>query len=59
MAGLKLIAVYIAFVIVGEFIAYGIGRVFESMYPLASMPVFLGLFFITFWAAWRLAVRVA
>lgn len=59
MAGMKLIAVYIGFVLVGELIAYGLGRAVEQIEPAASMPIFLGLFFFNFWAAWQLAIRVA
>ena len=56
---MKLLAVYVAFVAVGEAIAYGIGRAVENWSPTASLPAFLGCFFIVFWAAWRAAVRVA
>ncbi|MBV9348409.1 MAG: hypothetical protein JOZ70_07425 [Pseudolabrys sp.] len=59
MEGLKLIAAYCGLVVLGEVVAYGAGRVFESVYPAASMPVFLGLFFLMFFVAWRIAVRVA
>lgn len=56
---MRLIAVYIAFVLVGEFIAYILGRTVEHWSAAASLPVFLGSFFVVFWAAWKLAVRVA
>lgn len=55
---MKLIAVYILFVLIGEAIAYFIGRTVEHWSPAASMPVFLACFFFVFWAAWRFAVRV-
>jgi hypothetical protein len=55
---MKLIIVYVAFVIVGVFGSYLIGRTVEMWSSTLSLTVFLGLFFFVFWAAWRLAVRV-
>jgi hypothetical protein len=55
---MKLIAVYIGLVLVGDFIAYGVGRTVESFAPTASLPIFLGLFFLVFWAGWKAAVRL-
>ncbi|HXX08676.1 MAG TPA: hypothetical protein VEJ43_11490 [Pseudolabrys sp.] len=55
---MRLIATYIVFVLLGEGIAYVVGRSVEQMSPSASLPVFLACFFIVFWAAWRLAIRV-
>lgn len=56
---MRLIAVYCFFVVLGEGIAYVLGRTVEMWSPSASMPVFLGCFFAVFWGAWRLAVQVA
>src|SRR5215472_10788899 len=58
IAAMKLIAVYVVFVLLGEGIAYVVGRSVEQMSPSASLPVFLACFFFVFWAAWRLAIRV-
>ncbi|HXZ45338.1 MAG TPA: hypothetical protein VEH02_01240 [Pseudolabrys sp.] len=55
---MKLIAAYVIFVLIGEGIAYTIGRSVEQLSQAASLPVFLACFFIVFWAAWRLAIRV-
>jgi len=56
---MKLIAVYVALVLVGEAIAYSIGRSVEVFWSQsASLPIFLGCFFIVFWAAWRAAVKL-
>ncbi|HKS86634.1 MAG TPA: hypothetical protein VJR71_14225 [Pseudolabrys sp.] len=55
---MKLIAFYVVFVVVGESIAYLVGRSVEQWSQTMSLPVFLACFFLTFWAAWRLAVRV-
>jgi hypothetical protein len=56
---MKLIAVYVVFVLIGDAIAYFVGRSVEHWSMTASLPVFLGCFFLVFWGAWRLAVRVA
>jgi hypothetical protein len=56
---MKLLVFYIAFVAIGEAIAYVAGRTVEFWSPATSLPVFLSLFFFTLWAAWRLAVKVA
>ena len=56
---MKLIAVYVVFVLIGLTVAYGVGRTVEHWSPTASLPVFLAAFFFVFWAAWRLATRVA
>lgn len=58
IAAMKLIAYYVGFVLIGDAMAYSIGRSVEHWSPTASLPVFLACFFIVFWAAWRLAVRV-
>ncbi len=55
---MKIIAVYVGLVVVGDFIAYLIGRAVESNWPTASLPVFLALFFLVFWAGWKAAVRL-
>lgn len=56
---MRLLAVYVVFVIIGEGIAYVIGRTVEHWSATASLPVFLACFFVVFWAAWKLATRVA
>jgi len=55
---MRLIAVYVVFVLIGEGIAYTVGRSVEHWSQAASLPVFLACFFIVFWGAWRLAIRV-
>ncbi len=55
---MKLIAFYVVFVVIGEVIAYFIGRSVEHWSEAASLPVFLACFFLVFGIAWRLAVRV-
>ena len=56
---MKLIAVYVVLVLIGVTIAYGIGRSVEIWSEGWSLPVFLGLFFVNFWGAWRVATRIA
>ena len=56
---MKLMAVYTIFVVIGELIAYVVGRAVEQWSATASLPIFLACFFLVFWAAWRAAIRVA
>ena len=53
-----LIAVYLILMIVGDFADYFIGIFVERTWPAASLPVFLGLYFVFLWAAWLIAVRI-
>jgi len=55
---MQIIAVYIVLVLIGEFGAYLLGRTVEHWSPSASLPVFLAAFFIVFWIAWLIAVRL-
>ncbi len=56
---MKLIATYIAFVLIGDAGAYAIGRSMEYWLSQSlSLAVFLACFFIVFGVAWILAVRV-
>lgn len=55
---MMLIVVYVAFVLIGEFGAYLIGRAVEHWSVAAGLPVFLACFFIVFGIAWVLAVKV-
>jgi hypothetical protein len=56
---MKLIAVYVVLVLVGETLAYGVGRTVEHWSEPWSLPAFLAMFFLVFWGAWRIAIRVA
>ena len=55
---MQIIAVYVVLVLIGEFGAYLLGRTVEHWSPSASLPVFLACFFVVFWVAWLLAVRL-
>lgn len=56
---MKLLAVYVALVLVGILITYLIGRGIEQMWPAASLLSFLAMFFMTLFIAWRIAIRIA
>lgn len=51
-------AIYIVLVLIGDVGAFAIGRGVEQWSPTSSLPVFLGCFFLVFWLAWRIAVRL-
>jgi hypothetical protein len=53
-----LLVVYVALVIAGNFIAYGIGLVIERNAPAASLPAFLAMYFLFLWVGWLIAVRI-
>jgi hypothetical protein len=53
-----LIVVYVGMVVIGEFIAFGLGRVVDAAVPSWSMMIYMGMFFGVLWAAWPLAVFV-
>ena len=55
---MQLLAVYIVFVIIGEFGSYLIGRMVEVYSKTLGLPVFLACFFAVFGLAWVVAVRV-
>ena len=52
-----ILIVYILIVVVGEAVVIAIGLVLDRIYPLASLPVSLSLFFAVLAVGWLLAVR--
>ena len=56
---MHLIVIYLVIVAIGQVIAFGIGRVFESQMPGFSMLFFMALFFGVLWTAWPIAVALA
>ena len=56
-SGIPLMVAYVAFVAVGNLIAWRIGLFVEAHWPAASLLVFLGMFFAILVLAWPLAVR--
>lgn len=55
---MSLLIVYVALVIVGDFVAYFIGLAVERSLPVASLAVFLAMYFLLLWVAWMIAVRI-
>jgi len=55
---MKLMALYVAIIVVGAFLAWGIGAAVAAYSESLSLPVFLACFFLNFWISWRLAVRL-
>lgn len=55
---MQLLAVYIVFVVIGEFGSYLVGRAVEAYSVTLGLPVFLTCFFVVFGIAWIIAVRV-
>lgn len=58
---MKLLFTYVAFMIIGDLIAYAIGLAVEHIWPGAlnlSLIVFLALYFLFLWLSWVVAVRV-
>jgi hypothetical protein len=55
---MQIMIYYIAFVLIGDVGAYLVGKAVEQYSATASLPVFLACFFIVFWVAWIIAVRM-
>ena len=55
---MSVIAVFVAFVLVGDTAAVFISYLFERVSNFTSLLVFLGLFILVFGVAWKLAVAV-
>ena len=53
---MKLIAVYVVMMGIGDIADYLIGRVVERYWPAASLTIFLLLYFFFLWVGWRFAV---
>ena len=52
-----ILIVYVLIVVVGEAVVVAIGLALDRIYPLASLPVSLSLFFAVLAFGWPLAVR--
>ena len=50
------IAIFVAFVLIGDTAAVGISYLFEGVSNFTSLLVFLSLFTVVFYVAWKLAV---
>jgi hypothetical protein len=49
-------ALYVVIALIGTLVSWGIGEVVEQFSAIASLPVFLVLFFLNFWVSWRVAL---
>ena len=52
-----ILIIYVLIVVIGEAVVVAIGLALDRMYPLASLPVSLSLFFAVLAFGWPLAVR--
>jgi hypothetical protein len=52
-----IIVVYVLIVAISELVVVAIGLVLDRIFPVASLPVSLSLFFAVLWFGWVLAVR--
>jgi hypothetical protein len=53
-----LIIIYLIFMVIGDIADYFIGILVEQIWPAASLPVFLGLYFLFLYVSWVIAVRI-
>jgi len=55
---MKLIIYYVAIALVADIVAVLLCLAIEKVWPAASLPIFLGLYFAILWGAWAVAVRL-
>jgi hypothetical protein len=55
---MSLMLAYIVLALIGNAVIYFIGLVIEQMWPVASLPLFLAMFFLVLWLAWLGAVKI-
>jgi hypothetical protein len=55
---MKLMVAYIGLALIGNVIIYFLGLAIERVWPIASLPVFLAMFFLVLWVAWIGAVKL-
>jgi TctA family transporter len=55
---MKLIIYYVGIVLVSDVVAVVLCLAIEEMWPAASLPIFLGLYFAILWGAWAAAIRL-
>jgi hypothetical protein len=55
---MRLIAVYIVLVAVGEIAAFFIGLIVERTIPAFSMLIYMAMFFGVLWGGWPIAVHI-
>lgn len=57
-SSLMLMIVYVLVAFAFQFVAFGVSVLLASVIPSWSMPIFLGLYFLMFWLAWPVAIRL-
>jgi len=55
---MRLLVTYIVLAVIGVAIIYFVGLAIERMWPVASLPFFLLMFFAVLWLAWIAAVKL-
>ena len=55
---MKLIIYYVAIALIADIVAVLLCLAIEKVWPAASLPIFLGLYFAILWGAWAAAVRL-
>jgi uncharacterized membrane protein len=53
-----LIVTYAALAVAGNAVIYFIGLAIEQAWPVASLPLYLLMFFLVLWLSWILAVKI-
>jgi hypothetical protein len=53
-----LLLTYLGLALVGNAIIYFIGLAVEQMWPVASLPLYLLMFFMVLWLSWLGAVKL-
>lgn len=53
-----LMVAYIALALLGNVIIYFLGLAVERVWPVASLPLYLLMFFLVLWFAWIGAVKL-
>jgi TctA family transporter len=56
---MKLIVYYVGLVLACDVVAIFLCLAIEKMWPAASLPIFLGLYFGILWGAWVAAIRLS
>jgi hypothetical protein len=56
---MTLLIYYVVLMLLGDAIAVMLGLWVEMYWPVASVPIFLTLYFGLLWVAWILAVRLS
>ena len=55
---MKIISYYVALVLACDVVAVFLCLAIEQVWPAASLPIFLGLYFAILWGAWVAAIRL-